>query len=147
MASGDVYTFGIILLEMLTGRRPTDDMFGDGMSLVSFVEASFLDRMTDIVDTQLLEEINDFESQKQSTLMAMECVRSVLRVALSCTCQLPNERMSMREVTAKLQIILESYDGDQALQVGGLLNFGKRHECIRIPEKTLFHFFVIRFTG
>jgi hypothetical protein len=39
MASGDVYAFGTILLEMFTGRRPTDDMFKDGVSIVSFVEA------------------------------------------------------------------------------------------------------------
>ncbi|OEL14588.1 putative LRR receptor-like serine/threonine-protein kinase [Dichanthelium oligosanthes] len=118
MASGDVYAFGIILLEMFAGRRPTDDMFKDGMSIVSFVEASFPDHMTDIVNAQLLEEIDDFEAQKESTVTAMECVQSVLRVGLSCTCHPPSERMSTREVAMKLRAIRESYDADEARQMG-----------------------------
>ncbi|CAN6372006.1 unnamed protein product, partial [Urochloa humidicola] len=117
MPSGDVYSFGIILLEMFTGRRPTDDKFKDGMSIVSFVEASFPDHIMEIADVRLLEEIDDFEALKESTVTAMECVRSVLRVGLSCTCQSPNERMSTRELLMKLQAIKESYDVDEALQV------------------------------
>ncbi|KAJ1275544.1 hypothetical protein BS78_05G143800 [Paspalum vaginatum] len=114
MDSGDVYAFGVILLEMFTGRRPTDDMFKDGMSIVSFVEASFPDRISEIIDARLLEEIDDFEAHKESTVTVMECVRSVLMVGLSCTCQSPKERMNMREVATKLQAIRGSYDGDEA---------------------------------
>ena len=31
--SGDVYSFGILLLEMLVGKKPTDEMFKEGLSL------------------------------------------------------------------------------------------------------------------
>ncbi|KAJ0088565.1 hypothetical protein Patl1_31671 [Pistacia atlantica] len=41
---------------MLTGRRPTDDMFREGLSLHSFVKMSAPDQVADIVDSTILEE-------------------------------------------------------------------------------------------
>ncbi|XP_027906946.1 probable LRR receptor-like serine/threonine-protein kinase At3g47570 [Vigna unguiculata] len=35
--SGDMYSFGILMLEMLTGRRPTDEIFEDGQNICNFV--------------------------------------------------------------------------------------------------------------
>ncbi|XP_030964938.1 putative receptor-like protein kinase At3g47110 [Quercus lobata] len=35
---GDVYSYGVLVLEMFTGRRPTDDMFKDGLNLHNFVK-------------------------------------------------------------------------------------------------------------
>ncbi|XVF83242.1 hypothetical protein PTKIN_Ptkin16aG0119200 [Pterospermum kingtungense] len=33
---GDIYSYGILLLEMVTGKRPTNDLFHDGLSLHNF---------------------------------------------------------------------------------------------------------------
>ena len=38
---GDVFSFGILLLEMFTGKRPTDDMFKDNLSLHNYVKRGF----------------------------------------------------------------------------------------------------------
>lgn len=41
MIAGDAYSFGITLLEMFTGRAPTDDMFREGLSLHLFAEMAY----------------------------------------------------------------------------------------------------------
>ncbi|KAK8334201.1 hypothetical protein V6Z11_A10G258200 [Gossypium hirsutum] len=38
--NGDVYSYGILLLEMLTGKRPTNERFKEGLSLHNLVKAA-----------------------------------------------------------------------------------------------------------
>ena len=51
---GDVYSYGILVLEMFTGRRPTDEMFKDDFNLHNFVKMALPERLTEIVDSSLL---------------------------------------------------------------------------------------------
>lgn len=54
---GDVYSFGILLLEIFTGKKPTNNMFKEGTSLHSFVKAALLDRVLEILNHDLLKDI------------------------------------------------------------------------------------------
>ncbi|GJV55829.1 kinase-like domain-containing protein [Tanacetum coccineum] len=47
---GDVYSFGILLLEIITGKKPTDDMFNDGLSLHKFAYMALPDHVVDVID-------------------------------------------------------------------------------------------------
>ena len=47
-----VYSLGITLIEMFTGRSPTDDMFWDGLSLYYFAEAALPDKVMEIADPE-----------------------------------------------------------------------------------------------
>ena len=51
---GDVYSFGILILEIFTARRPTDQMFDDSNNLHNFVKMVLPDRLVEIVDPYLL---------------------------------------------------------------------------------------------
>ncbi|XP_058110891.1 putative receptor-like protein kinase At3g47110 [Magnolia sinica] len=63
--SGDVYSYGILLLELFTGKRPTEDMFKDGLSLHEFVKMALPDQVLEIGDPQLLEEQKEEQEQDQ----------------------------------------------------------------------------------
>ncbi|KAI5321951.1 hypothetical protein L3X38_031023 [Prunus dulcis] len=53
--NGDVYSFGILLLEMFAGKRPTDDMFNGDLNLHIYVKMAFPNRVMEIVDSTLFE--------------------------------------------------------------------------------------------
>ncbi|XP_058181903.1 probable LRR receptor-like serine/threonine-protein kinase At3g47570 [Rhododendron vialii] len=45
----DVYSYGILLLEMLTGKRPTNELFTNGQSLHEFSMLALPERAMEIV--------------------------------------------------------------------------------------------------
>ncbi|KAL5993952.1 hypothetical protein ACLOJK_038309 [Asimina triloba] len=57
----DVYSYGILLLEMFTGKKPTDNLFKDGFNLNKFVSALLENQLAKIVDPSLLEEEDESE--------------------------------------------------------------------------------------
>ncbi|XP_074558501.1 uncharacterized protein LOC141814439 [Curcuma longa] len=103
---GDVYSYGILLLEMVTGKRPTDNMFYDGRSLRSFVE-EFFQNVAEIVDPVILLTEGD-DSKKDKTEV---CLTSMLEIGLSCSRETPDARMDMKTVTTKMAAIETAYLG------------------------------------
>nr|XP_019710018.1 receptor kinase-like protein Xa21 [Elaeis guineensis] len=101
--SGDVYSYGILLLEMLTGKRPVDDMFKDGLSLRKFVEIAFPDRIITIVDP--LMPLVEKESK------TYECLASIAKIGLVCSHKLVRERLNMSDVATTMHTIRAAYLG------------------------------------
>uniref|UniRef100_A0A0D9XZQ0 Receptor kinase-like protein Xa21 n=1 Tax=Leersia perrieri TaxID=77586 RepID=A0A0D9XZQ0_9ORYZ len=102
--TGDVYSFGILILEMLTGKRPTDAIFTEGLSIISFVQMNFPNNITTIIDEYLQEDGDNLNNKTQSTCHGRvhDCIQSMLEIGLACTQQLPKERPNMQEVARKL---------------------------------------------
>lgn len=98
--SGDIYSFGIMLLELCTKKRPTDDMFSGEMSLKRWVSLSLHENaIIKVVDSSLLErEEKDFSANEQ-------CLSSLLSLAMECLATKPHERINISEVVAKLNKI------------------------------------------
>jgi serine/threonine protein kinase len=73
---GDVYSYGIFVLEMFTGKRPIDKMFKDGFNLHNFVNMALPEKLVQIVDPNLLKrEVNELavaiEEDATTTMITM----------------------------------------------------------------------------
>ncbi|EYU40963.1 hypothetical protein ABFS82_07G099400 [Erythranthe guttata] len=96
---GDVYSYGILVLEMFTNKRPTDDLFNEHVNLHNFVNAAFPDRIMEIVDPHIGRGSDENNSKIE------KCVSSIMRIGLSCSKELPSDRMSMKDVVKELHKI------------------------------------------
>nr|XP_010930449.3 putative receptor-like protein kinase At3g47110 [Elaeis guineensis] len=109
---GDVYSYGILLLEMLTGKKPTNNMFKDGLNLHKFVDMAFPESVMEILDPQILqnesEEVDgNIRNDNFSRMQLRRCIISLIRIGLLCSKESPNERPRMRDVTTKVRVVKE----------------------------------------
>ncbi|KAJ6842349.1 putative LRR receptor-like serine/threonine-protein kinase isoform X1 [Iris pallida] len=104
---GDVYSFGILLMELFIGKRPTNGAFKEGLSLRTFVKDGFSEGVMNTMDECLLENGVQASEQTQTINHAktFECVSLVLRIGLLCTNDLPTERIEIRRVRNELSEI------------------------------------------
>lgn len=101
---GDVFSFGVLLLEIFTGRRPTDAMFTGASGLDSFVESALAaDRVFEVTDPRI-----SFWQNSKARVEAHKCLVSVFRIGLSCLKESPSERPDMKAVFKEMAAVTDS---------------------------------------
>nr|GMD44690.1 leucine-rich repeat receptor-like tyrosine-protein kinase PXC3 [Ipomoea batatas] len=99
-APGNVYSFGVVLLEILTARLPVDEAFGEGIDLVKWVHGAPARGETP-------EQILDARLSTVSFAWRKEML-AALKVALICTDTTPAKRPKMKKVIEMLREITEN---------------------------------------
>ncbi|KAJ4797257.1 Leucine-rich repeat receptor-like protein kinase family protein [Rhynchospora pubera] len=108
---GDIYSYGILLLEMITGKRPTGDMFNDNLSLRDYVRRSMPYNVIDVLDERLLIEIEKHDASDEPHIKRtkLECASLMLEVGLLCSEEIPERRMRTRDIINELNGIREMF--------------------------------------
>ncbi|OAY80991.1 Receptor-like protein kinase HSL1 [Ananas comosus] len=91
----DVYSFGVVLMELVTGKKPNEPEFGDNRDITQWVTSKIgaKEGAVEVLDKRI------------SWSPFKEEMTQVLRVALRCTCSIPNLRPTMNEV---VQLLIEA---------------------------------------
>ncbi|THG16645.1 hypothetical protein TEA_007470 [Camellia sinensis var. sinensis] len=84
-AYGDIYSFGILVLEMFTGKRPTDEIFKDGLSLYSFVKEALPGYTSNISDPILFQTEGEEEEYSIRSEKIVECLSLILEIGVNCS--------------------------------------------------------------
>ena len=92
----DVYSYGVVLLELITGKMAVDSSFPENMDIVSWVPHALngTDQIGVVCDPGIMDEVYDTAE--------MEEVRKVLSLALRCAAKEAGRRPSMVDVVKAL---------------------------------------------
>ncbi|CAL0308387.1 unnamed protein product [Lupinus luteus] len=111
---GDIYSYGILLLEMLTGKKPTYSMFSEGLSLHNYRKMAIPEGVTEVADARLLIPYHEgqmrvTQHQQEMEDKFKECLVSLARIGVVCSDEFPAQRMNITNVIVELRAINQKF--------------------------------------
>nr|QAS62476.1 LRR receptor-like serine/threonine-protein kinase EFR [Sedum alfredii] len=104
---GDIYSYGILLLELITGKRPTDEMFNNETSIRNFSERALPEHVEEIVDQSIMNEFHEAiatqRNPEQFKLQWHTWLVSFVEVGISCSAESTRSRMDIQSAIRCLQ--------------------------------------------
>ncbi|KAF8647687.1 hypothetical protein HU200_065326 [Digitaria exilis] len=116
---GDVYSYGILLLEMFTEKRPTDSEFAEGLSLRKYVQMALPESVANILDQNMLQDGWDYDARittsRSNKDIEISCITSTLRIGISGSADMPADRPRIRDALKELESIRDKLRKDLPL--------------------------------
>ncbi|KAG6496897.1 putative leucine-rich repeat receptor-like serine/threonine-protein kinase At2g24130 [Zingiber officinale] len=107
---GDVYSFGVLVLEVVTRKRPTDEMFGEGVSLHKWAKSHYHGREAMTIDSQLASEVRHQAPELRKIWDVG--ISEMLELGLLCTQESASSRPTMMDVADDLDRLKRYLAGD-----------------------------------
>nr|XP_043637035.1 probable LRR receptor-like serine/threonine-protein kinase At3g47570 [Erigeron canadensis] len=108
---GDIYSFGILLLETFTRKRPTHEMFNNGLSLRDFVKMAIPDHVLEITDPVLLETRQEENERTRAYRSIKESLTTIYQIGITCSMETPRDRIDMNNVFNQLESVKKTFVG------------------------------------
>ncbi|KAF8109725.1 hypothetical protein N665_0093s0075 [Sinapis alba] len=100
---GDVYSFGVLLLEIFSGKRPTNELFEGNFTIHSYTKSALPERVLEIADKSIL------QIGLRVGFPIAECLALLFDVGLRCCEESPTNRLETSEVAKELITIKERF--------------------------------------
>ncbi|MQM03551.1 hypothetical protein Taro_036340 [Colocasia esculenta] len=107
---GDVYSYGVLVLEMITRRRPTDEMFSGALSLQKWVKRHYQGQLGKVIDPSLTQILQDQNAQIRD--MWEVVILELVELGLLCTQDAPSTRPTMVDIADDLDRLKLYLGGD-----------------------------------
>ncbi|XP_030510003.2 putative leucine-rich repeat receptor-like serine/threonine-protein kinase At2g24130 [Cannabis sativa] len=114
---GDVYSFGVLLLEIVTGRRPTDSFSVEGSSLHEWVKSHYPDRLQPMVQQALEKYAPTALVPTHYTRIWANAVLELIELGLMCTQYTPSTRPTMQDVAHEMSRLKEYLSNPSAVLI------------------------------
>lgn len=98
---GDVYSYGVLLLEIVTGKRPTDVLVHEGSSLHEWVKRQYPHKLEPLVE-EVLERRAPNGTQVYDKKMWCDVVLELIELGLICTLYNHSTRPTMSDVAHEM---------------------------------------------
>uniref|UniRef100_A0A8R7QK47 Receptor kinase-like protein Xa21 n=1 Tax=Triticum urartu TaxID=4572 RepID=A0A8R7QK47_TRIUA len=105
--AGDIYSLGILLLEMFTGRSPTEGTFRDSLDLHKFAEDALPDRTLEVADPTMW--LHSGQHDNSTSIRIQELLVSVFKLGIFCSKQQPRDRALTRDAAEEMHAIRDAY--------------------------------------
>ncbi|KAL3533016.1 hypothetical protein ACH5RR_006537 [Cinchona calisaya] len=105
---GDVYSFGVLLLEIVTGKRPTDVLFQEGSSLHEWIKSFYPNKLQPIVEEAIARfSPSDTPITYNQRKKWGNVILEMIELGLICTQYNPSTRPTMLDIAHEVGMLKE----------------------------------------